>query len=189
MPIVTPESSLPHTVDVFKLAVQGARLSGQIESAHLSRLGEVAPVVPGSVHAELEFFIGDEGFAEVSGSVRGEVSLSCQRCLGQLSQVLSGEFTLGAVRKDEDAVGLPRRLDPWLVDSESSDLHALIEDELLLNLPIVALHPSGACEPGLRFSFGEDESNMASNATDGVAGNRAGKDNPFQILEQLKKPR
>lgn len=180
MPIVTPESSLPHTVDVFKLAVQGASLSGQIETAHLSRLGEVAPVVPDSVHAELEFFIGDEGFAEVSGSVRGEVSLSCQRCLGQLSQVLNGKFTLGAVRKDEDAVGLPRRLDPWLVDSESSDLHALIEDELLLNLPIVALHPSGACEPGLRFSFGEDESN--------VAGKEAGKDNPFQILEQLKKP-
>jgi len=177
MPTATPESPLPHIVDVFKLAVQGASLNGQFEAQHLPRLNEAVQAITGSVQAELEFFIGDEGFVEILGSVSGEVSLSCQRCLGEMRQTLSSEIKLGVVRKEEDLAGLPRRLDPWLIDSESSDLCALLEDELLLNLPIVALHQSDACEPGPGLSFGEE------------TGASISKENPFQVLEQFKKPR
>ena len=183
MPTATLGSPLPHTVDVFKLAVQGASLSGQVEVRHLPRLAESVEFVFGEASAELEFFIGDEGFAEVSGSVQGEVALSCQRCLGEMRQVLNGKLALGVVRKEEDAPRLPKRLEPWLVDSDSGNLHALIEDELLLMLPIVALHQQEDCEPGLGFSFGEDEESD-DNARDRKANSKT---NPFQVLEQFKK--
>ena len=175
MSTVTVGSSLPHTVDVFKLAARGTDLSGQFSAKDLARLNEAVLTVRGGIDVEVQFFVGDEGFIEVTGAVLGQVGLSCQRCLGEVHHELRGKFALGVVREEAEIAALPRRLDPWLLEAESADLRSLVEDELLLNLPIVAMHSRVECEPIAGFSF--DNETVEEEPAE----------SPFQMLEQLKK--
>lgn len=167
---------LPMTVDVIKLASQGSALSGQFATKHLPRLGEAVLELGETLRADLQFFVGDEGFIEVAGTVSGEVGLTCQRCLGVLRRTLSSEFALAVVHDEADVANVPKRLDPWLIDAGTGDLRALLEDELLLTLPIVALHERGQCEAVPTFAA-DDRSEKGTDTRPS---------NPFQILERLK---
>src|SRR5690606_1403033 len=70
----------------------------------------------------------------------------CQRCLEQVMLSLDAECDVGFVTSDEAAKNLPRHYEPVIVDEEALDLHALIEDELLLALPAVPMHPLETCQ-------------------------------------------
>lgn len=184
MPTATRGAPLPFTIDVFKLASQGSSLSGQFAAKHLPRLAEATLEIGEAVNAELQFFVGEQGLVEVTGLVCGEVTLTCQRCLGAVRKTLSSEFALAVIRDEADVVGVPRHLDPWLVDTQAGDLRAMLEDELLLTLPIVALHEREHCEPDAAYSLGADDPEGGAEAKQSAAGRRP---NPFQVLEQLKK--
>jgi uncharacterized protein len=81
--------------------------------------------------------------------VNGTISLCCQRCLGGLpydvemdsSLLLLDEATVGASAgvDDLDAVAAGSAMDVW----------SLVEDEVLLALPIAPRHPEGECRAGI----------------------------------------
>lgn len=163
-----PRSSLPRSVAVRKLAAQSQSLSGVIDGTGLPRLSEAVSAIADPVTVELRFAPGTAGFPEVTGRVSAQVVMVCQRCLGALPVALEVSIALGVVRDFAEDQRLPRRLDPWIVADEEGDLHDLAEEELLLALPIVALH--------------EDESCHASPVVTGDAG---GTRNPFRVLAEL----
>lgn len=78
--------------------------------------------------------------------IEGALTLICQRCLGEMRHALAVDHVLALAR---DAAEL-ERLD---ADAESDaipvenrlDLIALIEDEVLLSLPLAAMHAEGEC--------------------------------------------
>lgn len=77
------------------------------------------------------------------GTLTTVLEAQCQRCLGWLTLPLSTTLDVlaraagGTVRDDEaDMVELH---DGWL------DVHKLVEDEILLNLPLVPAHASDGC--------------------------------------------
>jgi uncharacterized protein len=164
-----PRSSLPRSVAVRKLAAQSRSLCGAIDSAELPRLSEAVLAIPGPVTVELRFDPGTAWFPEVTGRVSARVSMTCQRCLGALTVVLEAPIAVGVVHDIAAEQRLPQRLDPWIVVDEEGDLYDLAEEELLLALPIVALH--------------EDESCHATPIAIGDAGSAR---NPFRVLADLK---
>lgn len=168
----SPRSSLPRSVAVRKLAAQSQSLCGVIDGAGLPRLSEAVSAISGPVTVELRFDPGTAGFPEVTGRVSAQVAMVCQRCLGALTVALDVPIAVAVVQDIAAEQRLPRRLDPWIVADEEGDLHDLAEEELLLALPIVALH--------------EDESCHASPAVTGDAGNTR---NPFRVLAELKPQR
>jgi uncharacterized protein len=169
MNIPSPRACLPRSVAVRKLAAQNQRLSGVIDGAGLPRLSEAVLAISDPVTVELRFDPGTAGFPEVTGRVSAQVVMACQRCLGALTVVLEAPIAVGVVHDIAAEQRLPRRLDPWIVADEEGDLFDLVEEELLLALPIVALH--------------EDESCHASPVVTGDAG---GTRNPFRVLAELK---
>ncbi len=86
------------------------------------------------------------------------------------------EVRLGLVVSDEEARQLPEGMEPLLVTESPMPLSEIVEDELILALPLIPMHSPDACkgvEP-LRRSRVIAESDQE----------RA--DNPFAVLESLK---
>ena len=108
-------------------------------------------------------------------SIKAEtaVPLTCQRCLKPVAVPLLADQAIRfvateaqAAEEDEDAEVDVLAFTPEL------DVLALIEDELIMSVPIVALHES--CEPE---GYKEGEAPVAD------------RPNPFAVLAQLKKDR
>lgn len=174
----TPSKPLPRLIDPRKFAQQGVEIAGSVDINELTRLSESLASTEGSIHTELVFGIGEQRILNVTGSIRAKVQHVCQRCLGPVSIDLDCELSLAIVWSEEKAENLPKRFDPWIIDEGRTDIYAIIEDELLLSLPIVSYH-NEECIPYELFSSSDDHVVKAMEA--------AKKDsNPFQVLEQLK---
>ena len=172
MSTTPPERELPKAVDARKLAGQGAHLAGTCDCDQLPRLAEAVLKVQGPVSVELSFDIDEQRTRTVVGKVDATVTVTCQRCMGEMSLPLHADVALGLVWDEEDARHLSRDLDPWIVADEGARLSELVEDELLLALPYINYHDEGQCQGMSSFSTGEVEEESGPN--------------PFQVLEQLK---
>jgi uncharacterized protein len=114
--------------------------------------------------------------------VRATLRLRCQRCLDEVEVPVHARIELALIRRDEDALDLPEHLDPWLVTEERLDPLDVIEDELLLAVPVIPRHPLGSCG-----SDALERAEPADSATGGEAGLDTGR-RPFEILAALKRP-
>ena len=130
----------------------------------------------GEVQVELYFSRDEQRIATMHGHYQVDAPLLCQRCLEQVVVPIDSECDVGFVTSDEAAKQLPRHYEPVIVGDEPLDLHALIEDELLLALPAVPMHPQQTCQhpPGYRPETAELEE-------------KSEKPNPFSVLAKLKR--
>lgn len=169
------DQPLPRLGNPRKFAQQGVRLSGQVPLSALERLGEALVTNEGQAEVALAFGISEERKLVVRGRVGAELVLTCQRCLGPVTVPIDADIALAIVPDEATAKNLPSELDPWLVAEEeiNADLYAMVEDELLLNLPAVAYHSELCIDPET-LSIGKPETASQEKA------------NPFQVLEQLK---
>jgi uncharacterized protein len=107
---------------------------------------------------------------------RAELVLRCERCLGPLRERVEGETVLRLVdaeleTADEDGDVLP-------VGAEGVYLKDVLEDELLLTLPLIPRHASvEECEPdAVRWLQPDGDEGAIETQTE----------NPFDILKNLK---
>lgn len=117
-----------------------------------------------------EFLRNEYGVAILVGQLRANLELECQRCLKALGMPVELDFEL--MVDAGDVLLRDSSLDS--IDSEDGyiDIYAVVEDELMLALPLVAMHEDTACNEHWPAAENEPE-----------AGN---KDNPFAVLQQLK---
>jgi uncharacterized protein len=170
-------SSLPRQLDPRKFAQQGIEISGSVAVDDLSRLGEILPSKEGVVHATLAFGIGEQRILHVVGHISANIENVCQRCLDPVPVSVECELSLAILWKEEDAERLPKAFEPWIVPEGRTDIYQIIEDELLLSLPIVVYHEE-ECVPHRYFSSGEEEVSKVAALAPST--------NPFQALQQLK---
>jgi uncharacterized protein len=175
----TPSTSqLPRQLDPRKFAQQGIEIAGSIELSDLSRLSELLFSKEGGVKADLAFGIGEQRILNVTGHIEASVENVCQRCLDAVPLVLNCELSLAILWKEEHAERLPKNFEPWIIGEGQTDIYQIIEDELLLSLPIVSYHDDD-CVPHALFSSGKEEAEKAIAVS-------AIETNPFKVLEQLK---
>jgi len=135
---------LPKQVDVLKLCQQSLELEGQVRLAELPRLAEALPTDTGErvLHPVLQFSIDDEGHRLMQGHLEISIPVVCQRCLEIMEYPIHAELRCAFVVSDEQAKSLPGHLEPVLLEADATHtaLYDLLEDELLLSLPIAARH-------------------------------------------------
>lgn len=171
------KSELPERVDAYKMADQSSQLEGVIAFGRMKRLSELVVEDGADFEAQLQFERDEEKRRLVSGSVSGSVALECQRCLQPVQYDLQSHFRLGIVYNDEMARALPGDLEPlMLLPDQSLDLADMIEEELLLSLPMYAAHEPGDCQIQTEFKPDDQDESPATE-----------KDNPFKVLESLKR--
>lgn len=168
---------LPQRVEPFRWAEQGRQLRGPVSIAELRRLAPLLRSPEGEVDVQLQFGIDEQRIPYVQGHVTGGLEVTCQRCLGSLVLPVNLEFCLGLVKSESEGDRLVDGYEPLIVENGSISIAAVIEDELVLALPIIARHPeSEAC--GVQVPFerglwqGDDEA-------------PAERVNPFSVLGKL----
>lgn len=147
-------------IDNLEFSRQGRVISGEVAVAALDRLADVVVESSGFLQCTLRGLPGMDRLDGKPGlelEVSGSLKLRCQRCLqtmdfplrvaSRLRLLAPGEMLPDeVVEGDDDAAG-DELDDEWdaIEASREQSVLALIEDEVLLALPIVPKHE--ACEP------------------------------------------
>jgi uncharacterized protein len=74
-------------------------------------------------------------FYLLSLSVKGDFTITCQRCLGNFKHALDYETQLAVCRREEMAESLMEQYDCIVSNNDQLDLLDVLTDELHLNLP------------------------------------------------------
>jgi uncharacterized protein len=163
---------LPQRIDPRRLADQGRSLQGDIPLSQMPRLRRSLLTAEGAAHVDLAFGIDGVGTPYVAGTVQARLRLTCQRCLRPLEISVQSRMSLGIVDSEAQAECLPECYEPLLLESRSIALAAMVEDDLILSLPIAPLHPRAVCD-----------ADVPAEMAVGPA-----RDGPFAVLARLKEP-
>lgn len=172
MSTTSEKMKFPRLLDPRKFAQKGVQLEGFIAVGDMPRLAGLLLNEEPELQAVLEFDMDDQRMRTIVGSAKGIVQVSCQRCLEAVDFSLEAELNLAIVWDEEKANKLPKSIDPLILPEGTADIYSVIEDELLLSLPMVTYHKENCIE---KTVFGDE-----------IEADKEEVKNPFQILEQLK---
>jgi uncharacterized protein len=162
------QTALPDRIVPRRLCDRGESMTGSIPVSALQRLCELLHAPEGEVRVRLYFRRDNSGQAYVRLRYEAVLALPCQRCLQAVHWPLKGDNQLQPVGGDDAARDVD---EPLLVGADGIDPRAMVEDEMILALPLVPRHPDSAhCMPD----------NPAAESR------QAAGDNPFEALRQLK---
>lgn len=168
-------SAPPEWVDPRRLAAARGSVEGEIATNALSRLTPEldSESQPSSVWLRLDFAEDGQRRVTITGRVQACLRLQCQRCLGPADWSVDAAVKAMAVADDAAAAEVPGEWEPIVAGPQGVSPAALAEDELLLALPVAARCQDKACRD--RY--------------EGQAGKSRRTDNPFAVLDELKRGR
>jgi uncharacterized protein len=150
---------------------------GTLPIATMSRLCGVLASADGIVQFELDFGRDSLGTDYIDVRVQAPLTLICQRTLEPFVLPVVVNTRLGLIKLERDEAGLPPDCEPLLVAVDGRLNPAdVIEDELLLALPLVPVNPDSSLP---------DEVTGHDPEEDFTGEGRS--ENPFAILRELKK--
>jgi uncharacterized protein len=171
----------PRRLDVAAAAAAGVALAGRWPLSDLGRLadgaaGEVDEPVAWSARFEQRREHGGAPQACLHLQAHARVARECQRCLQPVLLVLDVDRAFCFAPNEDEAAALDADSeDDVLVLSRQFDLRELVEDELLLSLPIVPKHEQ--CPAPLE------------SAAPSQAGQAPTPEHPFAALASLRRGR
>jgi uncharacterized protein len=128
--------------DAFAFARDSRTLEGVLAVAKLERLHDLLAAVTGEIPWRLEGFKGVRGEPLLRLTVGGTLALACQRCLGAVSFDLDIDSLLEIVPADAELSQDELEDDSrdFLPVERELDVAELVEDEILLALPVAPRH-------------------------------------------------
>ncbi len=133
-------------IDGLEFAKAGSRLQGAWPVSEFLRLQDALRSSAGSLHYELQGVPEERGRPALHLTVRGELHLTCQRCLGALEFPLRIETSLrlAETQQEVDAEPLDAEGPECIVAGKEMPVQGLVEDEVLLAIPIAPRHETCA---------------------------------------------
>jgi uncharacterized protein len=126
--------------DLESLADREGVLSGELQLSKLTRLVGMLHSDAGSVRASLKFGQRRDGALEVELTYTAAVVLTCQRCLEPFSHELAGRVNVVLADAESAPDTVPEGYEPFeLADGRFSPAE-LIEDELIVSMPLAPKH-------------------------------------------------
>ena len=167
---------LPLTLDPVRTAQKRLDYQGVYTSQQVERVAESVVSVDSDVDCVMSFAVDNQRLAVLTGTADVQVTLRCQRCNQVFPHHVHVSYCFSPVSSDEQAEALPEAYEPVDVNEFGEiDLLAVIEDEVILALPVVPVHDSEHCEVS--------EADMVF----GKLPAEAEKPNPFAVLASLKR--
>lgn len=165
---------LPVFIDPLRAAQKRLDYQGVYVSEQLLRLASAVISIDSDVECVLSFAIDQQRLVVLTGSAQMQVTLRCQRCEQPFHYLLQSQYCVSPQLADEQAGQLPDSYEPIDVNEFGEiDLLALVEDEMILSLPVAPMHDPENCEVSVRqMAFGELPEQPVS---------------PFAVLASLKR--
>ncbi|MFT5012569.1 MAG: hypothetical protein ACJAX5_000733 [Patiriisocius sp.] len=136
---------LPARVNHRKLATENRKLEGILQLSDFSRLTDSLLAEKGEVSAVLAFRKFRKQASLVVGDVSVTVSLMCQNCLTPVDYELKAHLHHIIVNTEEALSSLDEDVDGIVSPEDLISTVDILEDELILSLPMVARHKSTDC--------------------------------------------
>lgn len=165
---------LPDYLDLTKAGHTALMVAGNLSLSRMPRLCAALADTGGQVRVDLQIF-KEGALAVVSGRVQASVGLTCQRCFGPIRYPVDANVRLAWTADSQVTEHLPSSYEQLDSDSGRVKLAELVEDELLLALPLAPRHAEMddcSAQPARRTK------------TKGVA---APSPRPFEILKTLRR--
>lgn len=133
--------SIPAQVSASRALAREERYAGPLDPAGLERLAEFQPQ---EMNADLRIRVdvGRQGWLE--GHVSGRLHLECRLCSERFAWSLHAPVKLALAMNEVQEERLMEQGEPVLVRDDSLPLVQIVEDEVLLALPMMPKCP--ACE-------------------------------------------
>jgi len=170
------EASLPHLIDPGKWADRLASVETRLPLSRFGRLVEGALGTDGDVAVSCRFSRDARHLPRLQGTLATTLKLTCQRCLAPVDMSVSAEVDVWLLDDEARAERLADEEDYVVCEDGQIDLPALLEDELILAMPLVARHED--CDTLVPLAAPEMEPEAP-----------AKKENPFQMLAGFKPSR
>lgn len=156
-------------IDSLDFAENGKEINGEVPFAGMPRLLDELENPEGVLQYTVRGGVDKQGVSFLDVSMTGDCRLRCQRCLGALEHpvriatrlLLRDQAELDALDDDEE------EFDSVLAETQL-DVLDLLEEEILLSLPISPMHETGECHTAGGENAGK------------------GKEHPFAALANLK---
>ena len=167
---------LPSGISPGELARSERHVTARVSVERMERLGAAVdtPDLTGGTHADvdLRFELDSQARCRITGRVSADIRLRCQRCLEPMRARLESTLQLIVVASDELTVTAEPGYEPFAVSDEGLDIADLIEDELILALPMFPVHDPASCPNPIGAEIEEPSK----------------RENPFAVLKVLKAP-
>lgn len=172
------QGAMPRRVDVFELARRGSGVDGEAPISAFERVMPSLASGRGSVQFAFRCGLDDRGRLAASLRFGVDVDFLCDRCGHPVPWRLEGASRFWFVHTEEELAGLPvdESDEEPLLGSARFDLWTLLEDELLLALPMSPRHPD--CR-SLQLT-------AAASSVEPSPERSAGRPHPFAALARLK---
>lgn len=165
------QGRLQQTYRVSRELEQHASFSGRIPLSQMPRLCSLVMHDDSEIEVSFEFASDAFQHSAIRGHYHVGLTAECQRCLEPMVQTIDQDFELLIDATDEDIQAF--QVDSVYTSEGYLDVFEVIEDELILALPLIMMHEDTACNEYLQ-----------SGASDAPI---VEKNNPFAVLEALKR--
>jgi len=165
---------VPESVDAWRAVTANRIYQADVPLDRFTRLLGSLADAEGRCRFRLEFGRDALGAASIDLTAEADLPLVCQRSLQRFVQPVRVEQKLGLLRSEREEKALAPETEPVLVPADGMlNLLDLVEDELILALPVVPLSP-------------RDPEADADNTPEPDDGDDEQRVNPFAALAALK---
>jgi uncharacterized protein len=142
--------------------------------SEMTRLLAVSEKRSEHVQVSVKFDVDERGLTFLSGTASALVALTCQRCNELFDTELKVDFIFSPAKNEEAAEKIPSYYDVIELDENGEvNLRELVEEELILMIPLIPRHELKDCSADADTVWGELPEELE-------------KPNPFDVLKQLK---
>ena len=153
------------SIDVFNLAKTGGEFKGELPVDQLTRLRGDLTDTTGALVYRVSGETNTQKHPLLHIEIQGELQMTCQRCLEALQHTVNVDNTLHLVASEADLDSEEDELNAIIAGSDAPekivgstdfDILDLLEDEVILSLPLTLVHD--VCPTQLPTSSGQKAS-------------------------------
>jgi uncharacterized protein len=165
---------LPITINPTRSAQRRLVCEGVFKLSEMTRLLATSEERSEHVQVSVKFDVDERGLTVMSGAASALVALTCQRCNEVFDHELEVDFTFSPAKNEEAAEKIPSYYDVIELNEDGEvNLRELVEEELILMIPLIPRHEIEDCSADADSVWGELPEELD-------------KPNPFEALKQLK---
>jgi uncharacterized protein len=139
------QSEQPQSINPLRLAKNKEQIKGSLSFDSLTRLEDILLDNHGQVQYSLSFDFDGSGICLIESYIDTAVLLQWQRCLKSVIIEIQKSSVFGVYKDSDEFKKLEDNYEPCQLDEEFILVEKLVEDELLLAIPLIPLHIDKKC--------------------------------------------
>ncbi len=171
------ESQQKNIIQPRKLAQKSGEIRFNWEVASFERLSNGLYSNVGNVSVHINAEIDFQKRCLLETNIKASLQLECQTSFEPMDFEIDKTITFCTVIKESQFAEVDEEFEPVLIDDGYLDIKQVIEDELILSVPVAANKPAEELNQEMTFGKLDEEAILVEKK----------EKNPFSVLKNLKK--